>query len=64
MANNGGTLFLQGSGKFTGPGHVGILSQGGSQWLTIHYYDANAWAPQYDCLRAGGLLPDAAVVDG
>jgi arabinan endo-1,5-alpha-L-arabinosidase len=48
MANNGGTIFLQGSGKFTGPGHVGILSQGGSQWLTHHYYDANSWASQYD----------------
>jgi hypothetical protein len=48
MANNGGTLFLQGSGKFTGPGHVGILSQGGAQSFTHHYYDANSWASQYD----------------
>jgi arabinan endo-1,5-alpha-L-arabinosidase len=48
MANNGGTLFLQGNGKYTGPGHVGILSQGGQQWLSHHYYDANSWEPQYD----------------
>ncbi|HVM47270.1 MAG TPA: LamG-like jellyroll fold domain-containing protein, partial [Candidatus Acidoferrum sp.] len=47
MVNNGGALFLQGSGKYTGPGHVGILSQGGAQSLTHHYYDANAWATQY-----------------
>ncbi len=47
MANNGGTLFLQANGKFAGPGHVGILSEGGQQWLTYHYYDGNAWAPQY-----------------
>lgn len=48
MASNGGTLFLRANGKFTGPGHVGILSEGGRQWLTFHYYDANAWAPQYN----------------
>ena len=47
MVNNGGTLFLRGTGKFTGPGHMGILSEGGTQWFGIHYYDANAWAPQY-----------------
>ena len=48
MANNGGTLFLQGTGKYTGPGHVGIFSEGGTEWLTHHYYDANSWAPQYN----------------
>jgi arabinan endo-1,5-alpha-L-arabinosidase len=48
MANNGGTLFLQGTGKFTGPGHIGILSEGGTQWFSYHYYDAGAWAPWYN----------------
>jgi arabinan endo-1,5-alpha-L-arabinosidase len=47
MVNNGGTLFLRGTGKFAGPGHVGILSEGGTQWFGYHYYDGNAWAPQY-----------------
>jgi hypothetical protein len=47
MVANGGTLFLQGTGKYTGPGHVGILSEAGTDWLTYHYYDANAYAPQY-----------------
>jgi Glycosyl hydrolases family 43/Concanavalin A-like lectin/glucanases superfamily len=47
MVDNGGTLFQQATGKFTGPGHVGILSINGTQWLSYHYYDANAWAPQY-----------------
>jgi hypothetical protein len=47
MVNNGGSLFQEATGKFTGPGHVGILSINGSQWLSYHYYDANAWAPQY-----------------
>jgi hypothetical protein len=58
MVNNGGTLFLQGTGKFTGPGHVGILSQGGSQWFSHHYYDANSWAPQYNAYGS----PDFAFV--
>jgi arabinan endo-1,5-alpha-L-arabinosidase len=47
MVDNGGTLFQEATGKFTGPGHVGILSINGAQWLSYHYYDANAWAPQY-----------------
>ena len=48
MVSNGGTLFLQGTGKFTGPGHVGVLSEGGRQVFSYHYYDANAWAPWYN----------------
>jgi arabinan endo-1,5-alpha-L-arabinosidase len=47
MVNNGGTLFMRANGKFTGPGHVGIFNDGTNEWLTYHYYDANAWAPQY-----------------
>lgn len=47
MVNGGGTLFQRGTGKYTGPGHVGILSEGGNLWWGYHYYDANAWAPQY-----------------
>ncbi len=47
MLSGGGTLFRQGTGKFTGPGHVGILAEGGRQWFSYHYYDANAWSPQY-----------------
>ncbi len=55
MVNNGGTLFQAGTGKFTGPGHVGILSVGGRQWWSYHYYDANAWAPQYGAYGAPDL---------
>ena len=47
MRNAGNTLFLEGTGKFTGPGHAGILSEGGRQYLSYHYYDANAYAPWY-----------------
>ncbi len=47
MVNGGGTLFLRGNGKYTGPGHVGIFQENGHELLTYHYYDANAWAPEY-----------------
>jgi Glycosyl hydrolases family 43/Concanavalin A-like lectin/glucanases superfamily len=52
MVNGGGTLFMQGTGKFVGPGQVGILSTNGAQWFSYHYYDANAWAPQYNAYGA------------
>ncbi|HXU77878.1 MAG TPA: LamG-like jellyroll fold domain-containing protein, partial [Methylomirabilota bacterium] len=52
MAANGGTLFLQGSGKFTGPGHIGVLSENGAQWFSYHYYDAGAYAPWYGAYGA------------
>ena len=48
LAANGGTLFLQGTGKFTGPGHFAVLSEGGAQYFSYHYYDAGAWAPWYN----------------
>jgi arabinan endo-1,5-alpha-L-arabinosidase len=47
MVSSGGTLFLRGTGKFSGPGHMGIISENGQDWFTYHYYDANAWAPEY-----------------
>jgi hypothetical protein len=47
MAANGGSVFQQANGKFTGPGHVGIFSTNGTQLWSYHYYDANAFAPQY-----------------
>jgi len=40
MLNDGGSLFLQTVGKFIGPGHAGIFSEGGKYWFSYHYYDA------------------------
>jgi arabinan endo-1,5-alpha-L-arabinosidase len=59
MASGGGTLFLEGTGKFTGPGQIAILSEGGNQWFSYHYYDANAWFPGYNAYGAPvlGLAP-------
>jgi len=35
----GGTLFLETDGPFIGPGHAGILREGGRYWLSLHFYD-------------------------
>jgi hypothetical protein len=66
LRNGGGTLFLEGTGKFTGPGHVGILSEGGKDWFSYHYYDAGAYAPWYGAFGAANfdLQPLAWTADG
>ncbi len=35
----GGTLFLETTGPFIGPGHAGIYSEGGTNWFSCHFYD-------------------------
>jgi arabinan endo-1,5-alpha-L-arabinosidase len=35
----GGTKFLASEGAFIGPGHAGIVSVGGTNWLSCHFYD-------------------------
>ena len=42
MYSGGGTLFLEGTGKFVGPGHAGLCVEGETNWFTYHYYDATA----------------------
>ena len=39
LVEGGGTLFLETSGKFIGPGHVGLFSERGTNWFSYHYYD-------------------------
>lgn len=39
LTNGGGTLVLGNSGRYIGPGHVGLLREGGSNFVSIHYYD-------------------------
>src|SRR6267154_6510704 len=34
LLSGGGTLFLQGTGKYIGPGQTGIFSEGGANWFT------------------------------
>jgi arabinan endo-1,5-alpha-L-arabinosidase len=38
MLQGGGTLLLGSFGYRIGPGHAGILEQGGTNWLSYHYY--------------------------
>jgi hypothetical protein len=49
MVSNGGSLFLKTTGKYIGPGHMGIMNEDGTYWFTYHYYDANVnGAPTMD----------------
>jgi arabinan endo-1,5-alpha-L-arabinosidase len=40
LVNGGGSLFLETAGRFVGPGHIGIFNDGGTNWFSYHYYDA------------------------
>ncbi|HEY3860993.1 MAG TPA: arabinan endo-1,5-alpha-L-arabinosidase [Verrucomicrobiae bacterium] len=52
MLKGGGTVFLETSGSFIGPGHAGIITAGGKDWLSCHYYDATQ-----DGRGSLGILP-------
>jgi len=39
LREDGGSPFLSTEGPFIGPGHAGILHEGGRYWLSLHYYD-------------------------
>ncbi len=39
MFHGGGTLFLESEKAFVGPGHAGIITANGTDWLSCHYYD-------------------------
>ena len=41
LTNGGGTMFLESSGRFIGPGHAAILNDNGTNWFSYHYYDGN-----------------------
>ena len=41
MRHGGGSLLLETSGRFIGPGHAGILSDGAVDWFSCHFYDGN-----------------------
>jgi beta-glucanase (GH16 family) len=44
LADGGGSPFLQSSGRFIGPGHIGIVAGGGTNgptFFSYHYYDAD-----------------------
>ena len=39
LAEGGGSMFLETSGPFIGPGHANILRDGERYWFSCHYYD-------------------------
>lgn len=39
LLRGGGTDFLVTQGSFIGPGHVGLYTEGNTNYLTYHYYD-------------------------
>ncbi len=41
MNSGGGTVLDKTTGKYIGPGHIGILEENGVTWFGSHYYDAN-----------------------
>ena len=41
LVNGGGSMFLESTARFVGPGHAGILDDNGTNWFTYHYYDGN-----------------------
>lgn len=55
LRNNGGTLFAEASGKFAGPGHIGVFEENGQRWFTYHYYDAGAYASGYGAYGAASF---------
>jgi arabinan endo-1,5-alpha-L-arabinosidase len=40
LEDGGGSKFLMSTGRFIGPGHMGILKDGDTVWFSYHYYDA------------------------
>lgn len=66
MVSSGGTLFMRASGKYAGPGHVGILAEDGKLFLTHHYYDANSWDSGYNAYGTPrfAMLPLSWTADG
>ena len=39
LINGGGTMVLESTARFIGPGHAAILDDNGTNWFTYHYYD-------------------------
>lgn len=41
MKSGGGTTALSSSGRYIGPGQLGLLVENGSNFVSLHYYDGN-----------------------
>ncbi|UOG76410.1 family 43 glycosylhydrolase [Hymenobacter tibetensis] len=41
LNSNGGTVLMNRSGRYVGPGHAGIFEENGVSMFSYHYYDSN-----------------------
>ena len=41
MTLGAGSLLLQKNGRFIGPGHAAVFSEGGRDWFSYHFYDGD-----------------------
>ncbi len=39
MVSGGGTMVLESTARYIGPGHPAIMNDNGTNWFTYHYYD-------------------------
>jgi arabinan endo-1,5-alpha-L-arabinosidase len=51
LLHGGGTLLLGSDGPFIGPGHAGILDDGGKFWFSCHFYDGTQNGLSYLAMR-------------
>ena len=58
MLKGGGTLFLDTTGAFIGPGHAGILADGDKYWFSCHYYDGTQNGASFLAIRPLRWGPD------
>ncbi len=42
LTNGGGTMFLESTARYIGPGHAAICDDNGTNWFTYHFYDGLA----------------------
>jgi Glycosyl hydrolases family 43/Concanavalin A-like lectin/glucanases superfamily len=42
LTNSGGTMFLESTARYIGPGHAAICDDNGTNWFTYHFYDGLA----------------------
>jgi arabinan endo-1,5-alpha-L-arabinosidase len=42
LVNSGGTMFLESTARYIGPGHAAIYDDNGTNWFTYHFYDGLA----------------------
>ncbi len=58
LRNGGGTLVLGTDGDFIGPGHAGIITKGGQEFMSMHFYDGARGGASELAIRPVSWSPD------